>query len=81
VGDAQWLRGTVVRKYLAEGDRPAVDLEIEARNQRDVVTSPGRATILLPSRERGPVRLPEPPGSGADLESALVAISEAFSKR
>ena len=81
VGDAQWLRGTVVRKYLAEGDRPAVDLEIEARNQRDVVTSPGRATILLPSRERGPVRLPEPPGNGADLESALVAISEAFSKR
>ena len=31
VGDTQWLRGTVTRKYLADGDRPAVDLELERR--------------------------------------------------
>ena len=31
VGDTQWLRGTVARKYLADGDRPAVDLELERR--------------------------------------------------
>ena len=35
--------------------RPAVDVELWARNQRDVVTTPGTATVLLPSREHGPV--------------------------
>ncbi len=81
VGDTQWLRGTVVRKYLADGDRPAVDLEVRAENQRGTVTAPGTATILLPSRERGPVRLPDPPGGASDLESALIAISESFRER
>jgi acyl dehydratase len=81
VGDTHHLTGTVVRKYLAEGDRPAVDLELAATNQRGTVTSPGRATILLPSRERGPIRLPDPPGGARDLETALVAIGEAFSRR
>ena len=28
VGDTQWLHGRIERKYLAEGDRPAVDLEV-----------------------------------------------------
>ncbi len=78
VGDTQWLRGTVVRRYLAEGDRPAVDLELVAENQRGEVTTPGHATILLPSRERGPVRLPDPPGGATDLQSALEAIAAAF---
>jgi acyl dehydratase len=79
VGDTHHLTGTIVRKYLADGDRPAVDLELVATNQRGTVTTPGTATILLPSRERGPVRLPDPPG--ADLASSLDAISEAFSRR
>ena len=79
VGDTHHLTGTVVRKYLAEGDRPAIDLEVVATNQRGAVTTPGTATILLPSREHGPVRLPDPPG--ADLPSSLEAISEAFSRR
>jgi acyl dehydratase len=78
VGDTQWLRGTVVHRYLAEGDRPAVDLELVAENQRGEVTTPGHATILLPSRERGPVRLPDPPGGATDLQSALEAIAAAF---
>ena len=34
VGDMHWLTGTVTRKYLADGDRPAVDLELAATNQR-----------------------------------------------
>jgi acyl dehydratase len=81
VGDAHHLTGTIVRKYLADGDRPAVDLELRAENQRGTITSPGRATVLLPSREHGPVRLPDPPGGARDLETALVAIGEAFSRR
>jgi acyl dehydratase len=81
VGDTQHLSGTVVRKYLADGDRPAVDLELQAVNQRGTVTAPGTATILLPSRDLGPVRLPDPPGGARDLESALAVVSDAFSRR
>jgi acyl dehydratase len=81
VGDTQWLRGRVVRKYLAAGDRPAVDLELTTENQRGEVTTPGTATILLPSRERGAVRLPHPPANARDLTEALAAISEQFGVR
>jgi acyl dehydratase len=81
VGDTHWLGGTITRKYLAAGDRPAVDIELRAINQRGVNTTPGHATILLPSREHGAVRLPDPPGGASDLEHALVAISEEFGRR
>jgi len=81
VGDTQWLRGTIVRRYLADGDRPAVDVELRAENQRGELTTPGHATILLPSRERGPVKLPDPPGGGRDLQSALDAIAADFLHR
>ncbi len=78
VGDAHWMRGRVTRKYLAEGDRPAVDLDIWGENQRGQITTPGHATVLLPSHEHGPVRLPEPPGGATDLQGALDAIAERF---
>jgi len=81
VGDTQRLSGAVTRKYLAEGMRPAVDLELQAVNQRGRLTTPGHATILLPSREHGPVRLPEPPGGARDLAGALDAIVERFRER
>ncbi|MGH2686051.1 MAG: hypothetical protein ACRDJP_11355 [Actinomycetota bacterium] len=80
IGDTQWCRGTVARKYLAAGDRRAVDLDLECVNQRDEVTTPGHATVLLPSREHGAVRLPDPPGDATDLQSALEAISERFDR-
>jgi hypothetical protein len=81
IGDTHWMRGRVERKYLAEGDRPAVDLEIWGDSQRDERTTPGHATLLLPSREHGPVRLPDPPGGqGSDLRTALEAISERFER-
>lgn len=79
VGDTTWVRGRVVDKLLAEGDRPAVGLEISCTNQRGEVTAPGHATILLPSREHGPVRLPDPPaGPGAPLQATLDAIATRF---
>jgi hypothetical protein len=78
VGDTQTLSGTVTRRYLAEGERPAIDIDLTMTNQRGEVTTPGHATMLLPSRERGPVRLPEPPGGGTDLQTALDAISSRF---
>ena len=74
------MRGRVERKYLAEGDRPAVELEIWGENQRGEVTTPGHATVLLPSREHGEVRLPDPPGGGSDLQSTLDALAERFAQ-
>ena len=81
VGDTQWLRGTVTEKFLADGDRPAVHLDLRAESQRGELTTPGHATILLPSRQHGPVRLPDPPGGAKNLEQALTAISAEFATR
>jgi acyl dehydratase len=80
VGDTQWLRGRVTKVYLAAGDRPAVDVDLECVNQRGVDTTPGHATILLPSRAHGPVRLPDPPGGATDLAEALDAIAVDFAR-
>lgn len=77
VGDTQWITGTVVRHYEADGGRPAVDLELKAVNQRGDTTTTGTATILLPGDGR-PVRLPDPPGH--DLESAMRAVVEGFAR-
>jgi acyl dehydratase len=81
VGDVQWVGGEVVRTYLADGDRPAVDIDLVARNQRGEVTTPGSATILLPSREHGPVRLPEPPDGASTLGEAFDATIAGFERR
>jgi acyl dehydratase len=78
VGDTQTMSGTVTRRYQVEGGRPAVDIDLTMTNQRGDVTTPGHATVLLPSREHGPVRLPEPPGAATDLQAALDRISSRF---
>ena len=70
VGDTQWLRGARDADVPRRGDRPAVDLDIEAVNQRGEVTTPGHATILLPSRDHGQVRLPDPPGAARPISRA-----------
>jgi acyl dehydratase len=85
VGDVQWLGGTVARKHVVEGSdgqrHAAVDLDLWARNQRDVVTTPATATILLPSHEFGPVQLPEPVGGATELVGALDASAAQFQSR
>jgi acyl dehydratase len=78
VGDTHWMRGRVSRKYLAEGGRPAVDLDIWGENQRGDTTTPGHAAILLPSREHGPVHLPTPPGGAHTCAEVLAALVERF---
>jgi hypothetical protein len=60
IGDSHIITGEVVDKRQEDG-RCVVDIEMRGTNQRQVVTCPGRATVALPSREHGPVRLPEPP--------------------
>ena len=59
-GDTTWISGTVRDVYLHEHG-PAVDIDISGTNQRGVENVSGTATILLASREHGPVRLPTPP--------------------
>ena len=68
----------MTRKFLADGDRPAVELDIWGENQRGEITTPGHATILLPSREHGPVRLPDPPGGATTCQDALAALVDRF---
>jgi acyl dehydratase len=77
IGDTQWITGTVTRKLLVDG-RPTIEVELAAHNQRGELTTPGHATILLPSRELGAVRLPRPPGGARDLTQALAAVAASF---
>ncbi len=60
LGDFHKMTGEIVAKRR-EGVHCVVDLKIEGTNQRGMVTCPGTATIILPSREHGPVVLPLPP--------------------
>ncbi len=60
VGDTQIITGTVTRKHEQDG-RFLVDVRLEARSQRDVVTAICDGTISLPSREHGPAVLPDVP--------------------
>jgi acyl dehydratase len=72
IGDTSWLTGEVTDKRQVEtsqGLRSEVELMLRCTNQRGVVTSPGKAVVLLPSREHGPVVLPKPPASS--LETML----------
>jgi acyl dehydratase len=70
VGDSHVITGEVVGKRVEDG-RCVVDVEMRGTNQRGDVTCPGSATVALPSREHGPVRLPDPP---ADLQARAVTM-------
>jgi acyl dehydratase len=60
MGDVQFLSGQVVGKRIEDG-RCYVDLMVQTTNQRGTVTTICEATVLLPSKDLGPVILPEPP--------------------
>lgn len=65
VGDTTFCKGKVVRKYVKD-NVGLVDIELAAENQRGEVTTPGIATVALPSRD---VKLKAfLDGSGVDLE-------------
>ena len=59
-----WLAAAL--RVAPEGEA-IVELEVWAEDQRGRTTAPGRAEVMLPSRELGPVQLPPkfaspPPG-------------------
>lgn len=60
-GDSHVITGEVVSKRVDDEGRHLVDIEMRGTNQRGEVTCPGSATVALPSREHGPVVLPEAP--------------------
>ena len=72
VGDTTTLRGSVTGTWV--GAHPFVSLDLEARNQHDVVTASGQAVVALPSAEHGPVALPlfgGDPAGFANLKKAF----------
>ncbi|MDX9786269.1 MAG: MaoC family dehydratase N-terminal domain-containing protein [Desulfobacterales bacterium] len=59
-GDITRFEGKVVKKYKV-GDHCCVDIEAWAKNQRDQWSvTPHMSTVILPSKEFGPVVYPEP---------------------
>jgi acyl dehydratase len=58
MGDTTICSGTVIGKRQ-EGAHCLVDIEMASTNQRGDNTAPGTATVILPSRDNGPVVLPE----------------------
>lgn len=62
-GDTQFYDGEVVKKYKdnVEGvEYGAVDVRVTCMNQIGELSAPGVATVYLPSKELGPVKLPVP---------------------
>ncbi len=51
-GETWHCKGKVVKKY-EDGDEHCVDLEIELENGKGQITTPGTATVELPSRKKG----------------------------
>jgi len=66
IGDTTIITGEVVGKRVDGTGNAVVDVEMRGTNQRGTVTCPGKATIALPSREHGEVRLPSPPSDLAE---------------
>jgi acyl dehydratase len=58
-GDVTWCKAKVTKKYIHNRSY-CVDIYCRCENQRHEVTMPGEATVILPSREHGPVIYPEP---------------------
>lgn len=58
-GDVGWCKAKVTRKYIDEG-KCCVDVDCWCENQLGEMTMPGKATLILPSRQHGPIVYPKP---------------------
>jgi acyl dehydratase len=72
IGDTTVITGEVVDKRVEDG-RGLVEIAMRGTNQRGEVTCPGTAIVALPSRELGPVVLPDPPAELQEQASARMA--------
>ena len=48
-GETWWCKGKVTQKYVEE-DEHLVDCDIWVENGKGEITTPGKATVVLPSR-------------------------------
>lgn len=48
-GETWWCKGKITKKYIEDGDH-YVDCDIGIENGKGEVTTPGTATVILPSR-------------------------------
>lgn len=63
MGDITTFEGKVTGKHIDDG-KCCVEIEAWAKNQRDQVSMPPKpATVILPSKEHGPVKYPEVPAA------------------
>ena len=69
MGDTTWCKGRVTSKYVKDG-HALVDLEVWCENQRGEVTTPGLATVILPSKDVATLAVLD--GSRLDLELPVV---------
>lgn len=71
MGDTTVIEGKVVKKYFQD-KKACVDIEAWAKNQRGDISMPPRiSTVILPSRQQGPVVYPEPsPGLVEEVKKA-----------
>ncbi len=52
VGDTQWIKGKVTKKWVDEKTKEhLVQMDVWAQNQRDEISAPGWAVIRLPTRK------------------------------
>ena len=76
VGDVTFFEGKVVNKYI-QGDSYCVDIEAWATNQRGESSIPPHMnTVILPSREKGPVVYPNPPSELLQLAEQAKPLHE-----
>jgi len=59
LGDTTWVKGKIIKKYCDNG-KYCVDIDIQSVLQTGEVSITGSATVILPSRDHGPVVYPEP---------------------
>jgi acyl dehydratase len=61
IGDTTWLTGEVTEVRVDEKLGPLMEITLRGTNQRGSDNILGSATVLLPSKVHGPVKLPERP--------------------
>ena len=61
MGDVTWLTGEVTEARVDEALGPLIEMTVRGTNQRGDDNVHATATVLLPSRKHGPVKLPTAP--------------------
>jgi hypothetical protein len=75
MGDTTWITAVVTHKRVDPMVGRLVDIEVTGTNQRGQQNINGWATLLVASREHGPVQLPEAPPLPAELAQGPERLS------